>query len=81
MTTAKRKKPGPKPRPKESIQKRTLHRERVSVKFSGKYTSPKDVSDFLGVDRAAACRILQMLVKRGEAKTGALRGEYLVYKP
>ncbi len=76
----KKKRPGPVPRPKESPKKRTLHRERVTEKFNGKYVSPKDVSEFIGVDRAAACRILQMLVKRGEAKTGALRGEYLVYK-
>lgn len=80
MTIAKRKKSGPKPMPKVPAKTRTLHRERVAAKFSGKYVSPKDVSEYIGVDRAAACRILQMLVKRGEAKTGALRGEYLVYK-
>lgn len=61
-------------------RKRVLHRERVVKKFAGRRTSPRDVSIYLGVDRAAACRVLQMLVRRGEAQLGALRGEYVIRK-
>ena len=72
-TTQLKKLPIPPPR-------RVFHREKVAKQFGGHTVMPSDVSTFLAVDRAAACRILQMLVKRGEAKTTAHRGEYYVYK-
>ena len=60
-------------------KKRVLHRERVAKRFAGKTTSPREVAVFLGVDRAAACRILQTLVKRGEAGLGQFHGDYAVF--
>lgn len=62
-------------------KKRTFHRERVVKKFKGLHVTPKVVAEYLGTDRAAACRILQSLVLRREATRGVLVGEYKVTGP
>lgn len=60
--------------------KRVLHRERVVKQFSGRTVTPSIVAGVIGVDRAAACRILQRLVALGHARYGAERGHYVVGK-
>lgn len=59
---------------------RVLQRVRVVQHFGGRTVFPLDVSTSLGVDRAAACRLLQRLVQLGQAKRTAQRGAYYVYK-